>query len=58
MERALIRQEISKACKRLALTQQVVTMCELEATPGRRNSSTRCSARNWLTGSACGGNGC
>lgn len=33
MERALIRQEISKACKRLALTQQVVTMCELEATP-------------------------
>ena len=31
MERALIRQEISKACKRLALTQQVVTMCE--ATP-------------------------
>ena len=33
MERALIRQEISKACKRLALTQQVGTMCELEATP-------------------------
>lgn len=33
MERALIRQEISMACKRLALTQQVVSMCELEATP-------------------------
>lgn len=33
MERALIRQEISIACKRLALTQQVVSICELEATP-------------------------
>ena len=33
MERALIRQEISMACKRLALTHQVVSMCELEATP-------------------------
>lgn len=33
MERALNRQEIAMAYKRLALTQQVVSMCELEATP-------------------------
>ena len=49
------------ACKQLTLTQQLVSMCKLEAISKQKEQKEffiGYSARSWRTGNVCGGKGC